>query len=369
MNNPIATIIKESEDKFASVAPENMTYAKEAGFALQTLDNNSYLKQVAEGNLKSLQRAVINIAAIGLTLNPAEKLAYLIPRSVKAGQNQWESRVFLEPSYMGLCKLATDSGVIEWIQAKPVYENDDFIDNGVGEKPTHKYQAFKERGAFVGVYCVAKLSGEREEYLTEIMTEEQVNDIRGRSEQWKKSQSGPWKTDYLEQAKKTVVRRAYKMWPRSNGMERLAAAVDLSNENEGFEPMQTSPEIHQCTGEQKAYFDQLIEKNDCIKMYVLWKTMTGGNGEGAGVSVWSSLTNSFKKGEKGKYNQIVSDLINNGESKLTDYLNGLEELAASGDDAGLNELLGELPQEAIDHISEICSEDLRLFIKEIREAA
>lgn len=269
--NQIVEMISQAGAKFVDIAPE-MNAIKEQGFAMQCLNNNDYLMKAALSNPDSLKRAVINVASIGLSLNPAEKLAYLIPRSVKDSNKQWQTKIFLEPSYMGLCKLATDSGTIEWIQAKPVYSNDDFIDNGAGERPTHKYQAFKDRGEFQGVFCVAKLkSGD---YLVEIMSAEEVNDIRGRSESFKKNY-GPWISDYIEQAKKTVVRRAYKMWPRSSGMDRLAMAVDMSNENEGFEPIQSAPSITKASAEQKSYFDKLIETNDSLGMYILRDSIIG----------------------------------------------------------------------------------------------
>ncbi len=363
----LAEVIQQAEEKFTAVAPERMAYAKEAGFAVQVLENNSYLAKAARECPQSLKRAVVNIAAIGLTLNPAEKYAYLIPRNVKVGHNQWQTKVFLEPSYMGLCKLATDSGVIEWIQARAVYRNDNFVDKGLGELPEHTFNAFKERGDFVGVYCTAKLkSGD---YLSEIMTEEEINAIRDKSESWKKNKSGPWADFYLEQAKKTVVRRAYKMWPRSDGMERLAQAVDLSNENEGFEQIVSAPEVKDFTGWQKTYFDQLIENNDALGMYVFKQSMCGNDASGSGASVFISLTNSFPKGEKGKYQTLVNELTKQGENQYQDISSTLEAYASNGDDLGLNETLDDLSQEVIDYIAETGSDDLRMFIKEIREAA
>ncbi|TNP50108.1 recombinase RecT, partial [Escherichia coli] len=89
------------------------------------------------------QNAIINVAAIGITLNPASKLAYLVPR---------DGMVCLDISYMGLLHLAQSTGSIKWGQCKLVYSNDTYESNGLDSAPTHKYNAFGERGSIVGGY-------------------------------------------------------------------------------------------------------------------------------------------------------------------------------------------------------------------------
>jgi len=338
MSKEIAEVIDLAEERFVSIAPPKMNYEAEKGFVIQLLRNNDYLMKVATGNPQSLQQAITNVAAIGLSLNPAEKQAYLIPRNVKQG-DKWVSKIFLEPSYMGLCKLATDSGSIEWIQANCVYENDTFLDNGAGNKPTHVYEAFgKNRGSFVGVFCEAKTH--TGDYLTTVMAEEEIINVRDRSEAWKVSKSGPWKTDFTEQAKKTVVRRGYKMWPRSNQNNMLAEAVHLSNENEGFEPIITSPKIIDFTADQKNYFDQMIEKSDALGMYVFSESFDLNDASSRGASIWTNLLHSFPQGQKGKYQTLVHELRINGESLFFDVLAEIEELIGN-DDCAMIELLNE----------------------------
>lgn len=336
--------IEQVEERFKSVAPA-MSFESEKGFAIQVLANNPYLMGVAQNHPVSLMQAVSNVAAIGLSLNPAEKLAYLISRNVKEKTNQgeqWVSKVFLEPSYMGLCKLATDSGSIKWIQANVVYSNDEFVDNGPGEKPTHRYNAFankQDRGEFVGAYCVAKTA--EGDYLTTPMSAEEIYSIRDRSEAWKRGQSGPWKTDFTEQAKKTVVRRAFKMWPRTN-MHRLAAAVELSNNNEGFEPILSEPNIGEYNSEQKAYFDSLIEKSDSIGMATLQQTLD--------EKTFVNLYHSFPKGQKGKYQQIVDRLIQDGSSRIIDCVTLAREGLSNGDDGQVFETIDGLPVDTLNII-------------------
>lgn len=340
----IAQVIELAGERFNQIAPAHMKYDAEKGFAIQLLKNNDFLMQAAQQSPASLQQAITNVAAIGLSLNPAEKLAYLITRSVKTGDNKWENRVFLEPSYMGFIRLATDSGSIEWVHTSCVYEKDQFEDNGAGEKPTHKYNAFsKERGEFVGVYCVAKTKGG--DYLTTLMDRANVESIRDRSDAWKRGKKGPWASDFEEMAKKSVIRQAFKTWPRTDErrMAMLANAIELSNQNEGFDPILTTPNIGENSLEQKQYFDQMIEHSDALGMYVFVKSLRDKGQD----NIVTNLYHSFEKGQKGKFQRIVDQLLQSGESQFRDYVDGIRSAIHNEDQAGYAQLAEELPSDAI----------------------
>jgi recombination protein RecT len=349
-------VIDKIEGDFNQLAPSNLQFKGERGYALQLLQNNDYLMTVAQSNPVSLAQAMRNVASIGLSLNPAKKQAYLIPRSVKSG-GKYVNKVFLEPSYMGMCDLATGLGTIAWIQARVVYKNDEFTDNGVGLPPTHKYDAFgslEDRGEFVGTYCVAKTKDG--DHLTTTMNKQAIETIRGKSEQYKKSGTGPWKDHFEEQAKKTVVRNAFKMWPKGEHMDRLEQAIHMSNENEGFEPIVTAPNLSSFTPEQKQYFDNCISSSDAIRMFCFMTSLDQG--------VQTNLYNSFEKGTITKYKQIVTGLIMKGQSLFVDIKTALEEAAASDDELAAKELLEDLPQEAIDYIKEKTDSETSNFISQ-----
>lgn len=340
----IVDAIEAAREKFIQVAPRGIDFLAESAFAGQILNGNDYLKSVAVANPVSLQNAVLNVAAIGLSLNPAKKQAYLIPRSVKKG-DKWIPKVFLEPSYMGLCDLATMSGSIQWVQANVVRAGDKFMDNGPGKEPLHQYNPFakpEDRGNIVGAYCVAKTA--QGDYLTTCMALDELEDIRGRSEQWKKSQSGPWKTDFSEQCKKTVVRRAFKMWPKTESLDRMALAVQLSNENEGFEPLLSTPAIPQATVDQKQYFDQLLTDSDAIGLFLFSTSID--------ETVWTSLYHSFPKGEKGRYQKLVRELQDAGRSKLEDMRAGIMDAVTEGHDGVIAEILDGLADDAIEWLKD-----------------
>jgi recombination protein RecT len=196
-------------DSFESMLVDpTIKFEREAEFAVQILQGNDYMLGIArQGDGKaSLLAAVHNIAAIGISLNPAKKQAYLVPR---------KGKICLDLSYMGLMDLAVTSGAIKWAQAEVVHASDLFELNGYEAPPTHKFKPFGgDRGEIVGVYCVAKRPDGT--FHTATMTVQEVNDIRDRSEAWKswisKQKSCPWVTDWAEMAKKTIVKRASKYW-------------------------------------------------------------------------------------------------------------------------------------------------------------
>jgi recombination protein RecT len=185
---------------------------------MQLLSANNYALGIAQKNPISVQNALRNAAAIGVSLNPASKNAYLVPRG---------GSICLDISYMGLLHLAMSTGSIEWGQSKLVYENDAYQNKGIDQAPSHEYKAFGARGNLVGAYCVVRTSTGA--YLTEEMSIDQLLAVKARSESGKQNK-GPWFTDFEEMCRKTVVKRAAKMWPKVN---RLDDAIQYLNTDGG----------------------------------------------------------------------------------------------------------------------------------------
>lgn len=208
-------------DKFyARLTNNSLNFEAEAGFAIQQLEANDYILSVALNNRQSVINAVINIAAIGISLNPARRQAHLVPR---------DKKICLDISYIGLVDLATQSKSIVWAKSELVYEADSFQMGEPGTLPKHIFNPFsKERGSVLGAYVVVKTPGG--EYLCDAMSIDEINAIRDRSSAWKawieKKKTCPWVTDPGEMEKKTVIKRASKMWPKN---ERLNMAIQHLN--------------------------------------------------------------------------------------------------------------------------------------------
>lgn len=212
-------VLELAKQDFMGVSvDQSIKWQKELNFAIQLLQKNKYLDDMAWSNTNSLKNAIVNVSAIGISLNPALKHAYLVPR---------QKQVCLDISYMGLLHLACMSGSIMWGQAKVVREKDSYQSKGIDKAPEHTFNAFGDRGGIVGVYCTVKTRDG--DYLTEEMSINAVYDIRDRSEAFKKSY-GPWISDPEQMIRKTVVKRASSYWPK---VDRLDTAIHMLNvENE-----------------------------------------------------------------------------------------------------------------------------------------
>lgn len=230
MSFDLIEFVKKQEPLFVgAVSDQSITWAKESQFAIQLFQKNDFLAKTAISNPISAQNAIINVAAIGISLNPASKLAYLVPR---------DGMICLDISYMGLLHIAQAAGVIKWGQCKLVHASDTYETNGLDKAPTHKYNAFvkpEERGAVIGGYCTVKTADG--DYLTEEMSLAEIEDIRKVSKAGT-SPKGPWVNFWSEMARKTIVKRASKYWPRA---DRLDNATDMLNETEGVFTEPTMP--------------------------------------------------------------------------------------------------------------------------------
>jgi recombination protein RecT len=270
MSNALAIItgdIYGARDSFDAVlADRSINFEREAEFAVQILQENDYALKVAASNRQSVVNAVTNVAAIGISLNPAKKQAYMVPR---------DSKICLDISYRGLADLATASGSIRWVKTAIVYDTDKFALNGFDKPPEHQFNPFgKDRGEPVGAYVVVKTADG--DYLTEAMSAEEINDIRDRSSAWKAwikdKKKCPWVTDWGEMAKKTVIKRAYKTWPKT---DRLDKAIHHLN-TDGEEGLAHTPASAPVVSE-KPIFDRVawIEKANKAAtpgdLEVIWK--------------------------------------------------------------------------------------------------
>jgi len=228
-NENLQQIIRQIEPRFTEIASVHgaVNFQTEALFAMQLINGSDFLARAAAGAPDTLKQAVFNVAAIGLSLNPATGLAYLVPRNGK---------VCLDIGYRGLVHLAAEARSIMWAVAELFCEKDTYKNNGVGNRPTHEFNPFDDRGKVLGAYCVAKsFNGE---YIVAEMPIKEIHAIRDRSASWKAGGHGPWKSDPNEMIKKTVIRRASKSWPRVDMSPRFAKALEVAD---GSDPVSFGP--------------------------------------------------------------------------------------------------------------------------------
>lgn len=179
--------------------------AKEIEFAAQAMLANNFLIKCATSNPISLVNALKNVALTRSTLNPVLKQGYLVPFS---------GAITFMPSYMGLVDLLVGTGLVRKVEAHPVFEGEPFkIEFGSKACLKHIPNPWgkREKENLVGVYYFVVLTDGTEMYDT--LSYEEIEKIRKRAPSAKSS--SPWDTDYIEMAKKTAVRRAYKACPKN----------------------------------------------------------------------------------------------------------------------------------------------------------
>jgi len=232
---PYLQTVIDAKPSFEAVVKENhlpIKFKEEAMFAMSAIKKNEAL-QKCDNN--SIGMAVIHIATVGLTLNPAFQYCYLVPHYNKS---LGFTEAVLYVSYKGLTKLATDTGAVVFAVADMVRANDEFTFMGKTKEPVHSFNINMNRGDIVGAYCIAKLHDGT--VLTEWMDRAQIDKCRDAAKTDK-----VWKLWYEEMAKKSVLKRGSKTWPKSPRTERLDTVVSYMNE---FEGMRTNGE-EQVTGE------------------------------------------------------------------------------------------------------------------------
>ncbi len=234
MENNSQLAIREKESKllvftaqkqFEASNDFKMNFNREAGFAIQILCNNPYLLKC---DPESVKHAVVNVALTGITLNPALKYAYLVPRKSKDG-----IKCILDISYMGMIKILTDAGAVKNVDAGVIYSNDKF-DFRRGSDPYFKHQpSLSNRGNKVGAYAIAFLRDGGFQY--EILGKEEIEKIRATSESYKNEEGrkySPWETWEDEMWKKSALKRLFKLLPKTNFSDQLIAAISHDYDNE-----------------------------------------------------------------------------------------------------------------------------------------
>ncbi len=216
------------EQKMTATGLQLTDVTREISFAKQIIAASSKLQQCT---IESVMSAIINIANVGLTLNPVSKEAALVPRW---NSSKRVNEAVLMPQYIGLTKLVIKEGLVSHMISNVVYENDVFqIDLSDDIKPvTHQPCLVKsDRGKKIGAYSIATLNNDKKH--VEWMDIDTIFDIRQNSESFKyaenkQKKNSVWHLHEDEMIRKTVTRRHCKRLPRGNS-EQLDNAMELDN--------------------------------------------------------------------------------------------------------------------------------------------
>jgi phage RecT family recombinase len=209
------------------------TIKKEVGFAVQQVQSS---KQLQKCDTVSILKGIINVAYMGLSLNPTINESYLVPRWNKS---KGLLEATLMPSYVGLMKLACAASDIRTFICNVVYTNDDFQINLAGEDPVSHIPGKDGRGEIDSVYSIAVHNDGTKQ--VEYLTRKDLDAIRGKSDSYqayldKKVKSCVWVEWEAEMCRKSCIKRQVKYLPKKNKdyADQLGTAIEIDNTEYGI---------------------------------------------------------------------------------------------------------------------------------------
>lgn len=190
----------------------------ETAWLMSMLVSDTKLRSCSE---LSLRKVLANVVTTGLTLSPAMRYCYVIPRRVNG-----EMTANLDISYMGLIHLLTSAGTVSSVEAHVVYANDHFTCvRGLEPEFMHK-PVLSGRGDMVAVYSIAHIRGA--EPQIELLTADDIKDIQAvagaRGEIWSKWAAEMWR--------KSAIKRQFKYLPKHQISDELIAALSIEHTND-----------------------------------------------------------------------------------------------------------------------------------------
>ena len=202
-NMSIPDMVKAMAPEIKKALPAVMTPERFTRIALSALNNTPQLQQCTP---MSFIAALLNAAQLGLEPNTPLGQAYLIPY-----KNKGNMECQFQIGYKGLIDLAYRNGQMQTIQAQEVYENDLFeYEYGLEPKLIHR-PAFSERGELVYFYGIFRTVNGG--YGFSVMSKNDMDNFAKTYSKAFDSSYSPWKTNYVEMAKKTVIKQALKYAP------------------------------------------------------------------------------------------------------------------------------------------------------------
>lgn len=204
--------IKSMEKEIAKALPSVITPERFTRIVLSAISVTPKLGQCTPA---SFLGAMMTSAQLGLEVNTPLGQAYVLPYN-----NKGTLEAQFQLGYKGLIDLAYRSGEVEVIQAHVVYKNDEFeCQYGLEPKLIHK-PADGEPGDPVKVYAVFKTKSGG--YGFEVMSMDEVRRHAAKYSKAYNSSFSPWKTNFEEMAKKTVLKRVLKYAPLKSDFVRAA---------------------------------------------------------------------------------------------------------------------------------------------------
>jgi recombination protein RecT len=226
-NSDFISLIQKFEAQIKLALPRHLTPSRMTRIIITEVRKTPLL---ASCDRASFFGSVITCAQLGLEPGSGLGQVYLLPFFNSKTQAH---EVQLIIGYQGMIDLAERDGRVT-IEAHVVYEKDEF-DFSLGSKGdiSHKpYLGEEDPGKIIASYALARYSDGRMKYR--VLSRHEIEQARSASMTGKKGW-GPWKDHYAEMARKTAIRRLFKMLPKSPEIARVQEIEDKAEIGESQE--------------------------------------------------------------------------------------------------------------------------------------
>ena len=247
----IKELLQRARPHMESVLPKHLTAERLIKVALVACSKDPKLLTCTQ---ESLLGCIMLSAELGLEAGGPLGHFYMIPyRDNKRGVTVATPIV----GYQGQIELVHRSGQLISIEAHVVHENDKHgLKFGRELELWHTPTLKGEPGDVLFAYAVAHLKDGGCQAV--VMTKAEIEAVRSRA---RAKDSGPWVTDWEEMAKKTTIRRIFKMLPKSTEeLRRLARAMDAEETGDLPDMSEALPEIAQPLEPEKSRTQSVREK-------------------------------------------------------------------------------------------------------------
>lgn len=201
-------LLERHKNQIAVALPRHMTPERMIRVAMSAVSQSPGL---TECHPVTIAACIVQSSILGLEPSSVLGEAYLVPFwNEKTRRKECQ----LIPGYLGLVKLARNSGELSMIDAQIVYSNDEFeFHKGSDVWWKHKWCRSGERGEPEGVWAGYVLKDGSRNF--EYWTIEQIFRHRDHYSKSAKSSASAWTTAPEWMWKKTVLRQVIKLMPKS----------------------------------------------------------------------------------------------------------------------------------------------------------
>lgn len=222
-NSSMVALLAAMDQQIAVALPKHLSNERFQRQVMTLFNSNPKYLQC---DARSFVAAMMTVAQLGLDLTPEMGMAHIIPRKIK-GRMMAQFQI----GYKGILDLCWRSGMFRRIEAREVYEKDDFlVTYGVHGTLEHRppRTGGSNRGPVIGYYALFELINGGISY--NYITKEEMEAFAGRySEAYKYDKNegvefSPWSTNFDAMGQKTALKNILKTAPKSIEMNRAMAS-------------------------------------------------------------------------------------------------------------------------------------------------